>query len=292
MNLSIDIRLKAYLHWLWHGGQPPKMDPSEQPQRKQPSQRGTAGGGGAVPTTTWPGGKALSAHSARSGKKRVSNLEHIAASSMHSGRSMRSNRSVRSDGAGSVHSVASNASNASSHHSLSDDCTDDLGPVLMVDILVTEHVDVRMSCYQLAMAAKMCSNLSIILKQRALKKSVVAQRRRSVQMNRTPTAATPNAQPPGLQRTASAPATSREDMHRRDGHDRSSSTHRHQQQQQQQQQRSSRNSQGWMSWVGSFFYDVWCSLNILSFLSLKNQSVFCIDHPFRSLIGCFIRCSV
>ena len=149
-DLTIDIRLKAYLHWLWHGGQPPKVDPSEQQQSRRQST--------VTQDNTYT--PAVSHHSGRSGRGSNRNrgqltsqmLENITASSMQSGGG-RSIRSVRSDV--SVHSAASNASNISNRSHHSSDGRGDLGPVLMIDILVTKHIDFRLSCYQLSMVSKL-----------------------------------------------------------------------------------------------------------------------------------------
>ena len=87
----------------------------------------------------------------------------------------------------------------------------------------------------------------------------MAQRRRSsVQMTKTPNPSNQDMVselPRGHKRTASAPASS---MNVRYGADSA----------QTQEQQRSRNSQGWMSWVGSFFYDVSCALNLFILFSL------------------------
>merc|ERR1712154_585418 len=95
---------------------------------------------------------AMSSHSNHSGKKRKSltnaMLEHISSSSIQSGGG-KSIRSVRSDGGISIQSVNSNKSNngsIKSHHSDYEDGKGDLGPVLMIDILVTKHIDFKLSC--------------------------------------------------------------------------------------------------------------------------------------------------
>ena len=150
-DLSIDIRLKAYLHWLWHGGQPPRVDPSEQHQSKRQHNNTNN-------TNLYT--SAMSQHSNHSGRGSNRNrgpltsqmLENITASSMQSGGG-RSIRSVRSDI--SAHSAISHTSIGSNRSHHSSDGEGDLGPVLMIDILVTKHVDFKLSCYQLSMASKL-----------------------------------------------------------------------------------------------------------------------------------------
>eukprot|EP01083_Nonionella_stella_P089908 251096_1 len=207
LNLSIDIRLKAYLHWLWHGGVAPKMDMSStQPVTVAPQTKRTQ--------------SAMSCHSAPSGPKhkhsKRSNalLEHISVSSIQSGRSQRSIRSVhsvRSDGAISTHSI----DNADSSND--EDSANDLGPVLMCHILVTNHIDVKLSCYQLSMAAKMLHNVTQIFAQKEAKSS-----------------SKKHAHKTRHKRTVSAPVAST--LHNED-------------------EEEEEKDKGWWNWVGSFFYD-------------------------------------
>ena len=273
MNLSVDIRLKAYLHWLWHGGQPPRIDASDQQQRRQ------------INTNTYTDyTPAMSQHSNHSGNRGSSRrpannpmLEHISASSIQSGGG-RSIRSVRSDV--SAHSVTSNASLGSNRSQHSSDGRGDLGPVLMIDILVTQHIDFKLSCYQLSMASKlrhehvpcilsicathcylikyvvicyrMLSNLSVIMEQRKNKRNQIIQRRRSSMTGKQASASNLNSSTIGSvigvetqkkhKRRASAPATS--------------ITNSRNNSQNASQENSNEQSLGWFAWVGSFFYDV------------------------------------
>merc|ERR1712129_379449 len=123
-NVSIDIRLKAYLHWLWNQGQAPKIDPNSSNS---------------------------SSTTQKSKKQKIESLEYMTSASMASGRSIRS-ISARSDGNMSVHSIHSNLSNATDK-SETESGGDSLGPVLSCDILIRQHIDLQISCFQLSMCS-------------------------------------------------------------------------------------------------------------------------------------------
>ena len=77
--------------------------------------------------------------------------------SIQSGRSC---KTTKSDTNQSVQSMHSNAS----EKQYNDEEPMELGPIVMIDIIITNHIHFMLSCYQLSMASKLLNNLEFIIK--------------------------------------------------------------------------------------------------------------------------------